>query len=306
MNKKPLVSVLMNCYNGELFLKESVNSLLRQSYGNWELIFWDNQSTDRSLEIIKRFKDKRIRYFISKQHTNLGEARKEAFQKVTGDYLAFLDVDDFWEENKLYNQLKSFRDKEVGISFTNTTYFSQKKKEILYKKNKQFNLSTNSLITNYSIALVTVMLDIKKLNQLDYNFDNKFNHISDFDLIIRLSTISKVKYLNKVLSGWRIHNNNESFKKKELFNIETEIWCEFHLENKFLGTFFKEIKELKTLIIAKKRILNNGFYNKNSLRFNIKDISSLKNKFYIVFSYIPFIPKISYKLKQYFFKLKWY
>ena len=67
-----------------------------------------------------------------------------------------------------------------------------------------------------------------------------------------MSTISKVKYLNKVLSGWRIHNNNESFKRRNFwYMLDTK---EIYLENKFLNNFFKEIKELKTLIIAKKRI----------------------------------------------------
>ena len=75
--------------------------------------------------------DKRIRIFTSKEHTNLGKARKNAFNKANGDYLAFLDVDDLWETNKLKNQLELFLDKEVGVAFTNSIYFSQKRKENL-------------------------------------------------------------------------------------------------------------------------------------------------------------------------------
>ena len=97
MDNKPLISILMNCYNGEEFLKESLNSVVSQSYKKWELIFWDNQSTDRSIEIASSFKDERIRIFRSQKHTNLGKARKDAFNKAIGDYLAFLDVDDIWK-----------------------------------------------------------------------------------------------------------------------------------------------------------------------------------------------------------------
>ena len=65
--KEPLVSIIMNCHNGEKYLKKSVSSIINQSYRNWELIFWDNKSSDNSAKILKNFKDKRIKYFYSKK-----------------------------------------------------------------------------------------------------------------------------------------------------------------------------------------------------------------------------------------------
>ena len=67
----PLISIIMNCRNGEKYLKKSTQSVLKQTYENWELIFWDNYSSDNSAKIIKNFKDTRIRYFKSKKFTNL-------------------------------------------------------------------------------------------------------------------------------------------------------------------------------------------------------------------------------------------
>ena len=64
----PLVSVIMNCYNGEKFLNDSLTSLFKQSFKNWELIFFDNNSKDNSKKIIKSFKDKRIKFFSSKKN----------------------------------------------------------------------------------------------------------------------------------------------------------------------------------------------------------------------------------------------
>ena len=306
MTKKPLISILMNCFNGDKFLYESLTSVLNQTYENWELIFWDNKSTDSSREIISTIKDRRIKIFLSNKHTNLGQARNNAYQKVKGDYLAFLDVDDIWEANKLSNQIKVFEDKEVGISFTNVFYFSNKRKEILYKTKKDFTINTNSLITNYSLSLNSIMLDINKLNKLSYDFDPIYSNISDFDLIVRLSTISKVKYLNKVLSCWRIHGNNQSFKKKELFNEEQEIWCKYHLRNNYLTEYKSKIKELNNLILAKQRILKNSCKINNIKFANIKSTSNIRNKLFIIFSYIPFLPKFLYQIKDYLFKLKWY
>ena len=64
--ENPLISILMNCYNGEKFLFDSINSVISQTYENWELVFWDNRSTDNSKKIFKSYKDKRLKYFLSK------------------------------------------------------------------------------------------------------------------------------------------------------------------------------------------------------------------------------------------------
>ena len=68
MSKNPLVSIIMNCHNGEKFLKKSLNSVIKQTYKNWELIFYDNQSIDKSKEILNGFKNKKIKYFRSKKY----------------------------------------------------------------------------------------------------------------------------------------------------------------------------------------------------------------------------------------------
>ncbi len=296
----------MNCFNGEIFLRESIESVLKQSYKNWELIFWDNKSTDKSLQIASSYQDERIKIFKDKEHTNLGKARKNAFQKAKGNYLAFLDVDDLWEKEKLKSQIKIFDDKEVGISFTNTFYFSKKRKENLYSLKKKFKINTNLLITNYPLSLNSIMIDINKLKTLEYDFDDNYNHICDFDLMVRLSSISKVQYLDKSLSAWRIHDNNESFKRKELFNKEKKQWCEFHLRNNFLKDFKKEINELKILTTAEDRIYKYDFNFNDFKKLKIKYFSNFRNLFFAFLSFIPFFPKVAYLIKGYFYKKKWY
>ena len=71
MKSKKLVSVIMNCYNGEKFLREAVQSVLNQKYKKWELIFWNNNSTDNSKKIFKSFKDKRLKYYFKKKKVSL-------------------------------------------------------------------------------------------------------------------------------------------------------------------------------------------------------------------------------------------
>ena len=84
--KNPLVTIIMNCYNGEKYLDESLKSIINQSYKNWELIFWDNVSTDDSKKIFDKYKDKRFNYFLAKEHTVLYEARNLAIKKANGDF----------------------------------------------------------------------------------------------------------------------------------------------------------------------------------------------------------------------------
>ena len=78
MKKKHLVSIILNCYNGEKYLREALSSIKTQTYKNWELIFWDNKSNDKSVDILKSFKIKKLKYYLSKQHTSLYAARNLA------------------------------------------------------------------------------------------------------------------------------------------------------------------------------------------------------------------------------------
>ena len=215
----------MNCHNGEKYLSEALESIINQSYLNWELIFWDNYSTDKSSIIVKSFKDLRIKYFKSLNFTNLGEARKLAFEKCTGEYVAFLDTDDIWYKEKLEKQLKYFEN-DVGIVACNTIFFNEKIKEQLYKKKIQEGYVFDKLLENYNLSLETLI--IKKDFALSSNiiFDKNLSYISDFDFFLRLSKICKFKYVPEVLSGWRVHQDSESWKKPNKFNEEKQIFIE--------------------------------------------------------------------------------
>ena len=133
---KPLVSVIMNCHNGEKYLEESIQSVISQTYDNWELIFWDNRSEDKSSEIFKKYQDKRFKYFYANKHTSLYEARNLAIQKSTGDFISFLDTDDLWEKQKLEKQMDYFDDHSIGVVYSNYWLAKKdlRKKKINFRK----------------------------------------------------------------------------------------------------------------------------------------------------------------------------
>ena len=107
MNQKGLVSIIMNCFNGEKYLNQSINSIYNQTYKNWEIVFWDNLSKDNSSQIANSYDDK-LKYYKAERFMSLGLARKEAVRKASGEFIAILDVDDLWMEDKLEKEVKAF------------------------------------------------------------------------------------------------------------------------------------------------------------------------------------------------------
>ena len=116
----PLVSIVINIFNGERYIEEALKTVFKQTYKNWEVIFWDNKSTDQSKKILKNFSDNRIHYFEAEKFTKLYEARNLAIKKAKGQYIAFLDVDDWWLPEKLEKQIILFqKDKTLKMVYSN-------------------------------------------------------------------------------------------------------------------------------------------------------------------------------------------
>lgn len=116
--KAPLVSVLMPLYNSERFVREAIDSVVGQSYGNWELVIVDDRSTDSSAEIAEAYEDSRIRVVRHSSNQGVAIARNTALEIARGDYIAFLDSDDVWFENKLEHQIAFMEREHVGMCFT--------------------------------------------------------------------------------------------------------------------------------------------------------------------------------------------
>jgi len=225
MKNEPLVSILMNCYNGEKYLTEAIESVLAQTYQNWEIIFWDNQSTDKSADMYKSYNDKRMKYFYAAEHTDLGGARAMAWKFLTGEFIAILDVDDVWYPSKLEKQLPLFNDPEVGIVVCDTVYFNEKREKPLY--NGRYPPTGNvfgELIKNYFVSLETLVFRRSTALKLARGFDSEFNAISDFDIIARLSLISKLDVYPEILAKWRVHEDSDSWKYPQYFIEEKDRW----------------------------------------------------------------------------------
>ena len=233
MSNSPLVSVIMNCYNGQKFLRESLASLFSQSYKNWELIFWDNLSTDESKNILNSFYDDRIKYFSSRKFLSLYSARNHAVNKAKGKYISFLDVDDLWREDKLEIQMKYFlKNENIEIVYANHYLLYEKRnvKKIQTKSYLPEGFITNDLLKNYCVGIQTLCLN-KKIFE-NNKFNDKYNIIGDFDFVINQSLKKKIGSIQEPLAFYRIHKDNLSKKKIDFFIKELEEWIKIN-ENKY-------------------------------------------------------------------------
>ena len=223
--KLPLISVIINCYNGEKYLRQAIDSVLSQSYKNFEIIFWDNQSTDASAEIVQSFKDSRIKYFFAPNHTVLYEARNQAVEKISGDFLSFIDCDDIWRKEKLERQLLLFEDEDVGFVCSNYDIISENG-EILKKNHFNFIPKGSvlySLSRNYCVGMLTLMIRANVLKEKNILFDSQYSIIGDYDMVLRLSMVAKMNSTTDSLASYRLHplmdssNVCKTLSEKEMF-----------------------------------------------------------------------------------------
>lgn len=230
------VSILMNCFNGEAYLKEAVDSVLNQTYSDWELIFWDNQSTDRSAEIYKSYVDSRLKYYYAPRHTLLYEARNHALDHATGEFVAFLDVDDWWLPEKLDSQIELFSDADIGFVCSN--YLVSRKKRIwkAFQSPKPAGSVLNDLLRDYYVGLLTLMVRRSVLPSQSSIFNPNYHIIGDFDLVIRLATTCKVGVIQEPLAVNRIHGSNESQKFRSRQIDEIENWLSENGHNPVIGS----------------------------------------------------------------------
>jgi glycosyltransferase involved in cell wall biosynthesis len=263
----PLVSVLMNCFNGEEYLREAIDSVISQTYENWEIIFWDNRSTDKSKEIFDSYKDERLKYYCASEHTDLGNGRANAFKYLDGEYIAVLDVDDVWLPKKLEKQVPMFSDPEVGIVISDTSFFNKTKERTLYNgsyppEGRVFR----TLLVDYFVSLETLVLRKSFIKKLDYNFDSDFSFVSDFDIVLRVSEISKLSICKEVLAKWRVHDKSDSWQSPVTFFLEKKRWIEKQINRdpSFYNKYENEINQLNkknirsmslSYIIMKNRLL---------------------------------------------------
>jgi glycosyltransferase involved in cell wall biosynthesis len=200
----------MNCYNSERFLKEAIDSVYAQTYKNWELIFWDNASEDKSGEIAQTY-DGKIKYFRAKTTAPLGEARNLALQKAEGTYIAFLDCDDLYEPNKLQKQVELMENNDYAMCYGSVITIREDgtvKKQSPVRNKSGFLLG--NMLKKYEINMQSVLLRKAILEEASLGFPIKLKYCPDYNLFMNICALSPVGVLHDFVVRYRVVENSLS------------------------------------------------------------------------------------------------
>lgn len=209
-----LISIIIPVFNAEKFLKETIRTVLDQTYQNWELLLINDYSTDKSKEIAQPFlKDKRIQWIDLKKNSGPAIARNKGINLAKGKYICFLDADDLWKKDKLEKQLNFMKEKKCAFSFTGYEFADENGKPNGKKVHVPEKIKYKESLKNTIIWTSTVMLDMGKLKKNDILMPNVRKGQDTATWWKILKEINYAYGFNEILSFYRRSPNSLSANK---------------------------------------------------------------------------------------------
>jgi len=217
--KKNLVSIITPMYNSGKFIKDTIDSVLNQTYEEWEMIIVDDCSTDISPEIVKSYIDSesRIKYIKTDENRGVSNARNIALKNANGQYIAFLDSDDIWDKEKLEKQINFMKEKDCAISFTSYELIDEDNRKLNKIVRVVPSIDYKTLLKGNVLGCLTVIIDKSKLD-----FEIKMSGVRHEDYVLWLSILKKgyLAYgMDEVLAQYRKSLTSLSGNK-----VKSAIW----------------------------------------------------------------------------------
>lgn len=223
----PKVSVNICCYNSEQFIQETIESVLAQTFKDFEVVIIDDGSKDQTAEIINRFNDPRLRYFYQ-ENQGLSAARNKAIKLSKGKFIALLDHDDLWETNKLKIQVRLLDSKpEVGLVFADAYLIdANNKTSKLYFDacSPHRGRVVEQLVKGDFIPCLTVVMR-RDIVSSTGSFKKNLHITEEYDFFLRMSLATEFDYVDQPLARYRLHAGNvsqnlERLHKEEILSLE--------------------------------------------------------------------------------------
>src|SRR5271157_3129712 len=214
----PLVSIIMNIRNGAAFLRQAIDSVMAQTFGGWELVVWDDCSTDNSATIVAEYRDPRVRYFLSPEETSLGKARNHAIRQATGEWLAFLDQDDLWTPTKLEKQM-ALANAHAGIIYGRAVLFWPSGRKREYDQAHEFTLLPEGDIFSELfrsacfIAMSSAMLRRSAVEEVG-GIPEYIEMAPDYYLYIAIARRYPARAVQEVVCWYRMHGSNMGLRNR--------------------------------------------------------------------------------------------
>ena len=268
------ISVVIPVYNGELFIARAITSVLNQSAKPYELIVVNDGSKDRTGEILATYGD--TIKVVSIANGGVANARNVGIKDCTGDYIAFLDADDIWYEDKLKLQLDVFeRYPEVGFTCCNYTVYNkhlklivnhfsilEKEEGIVYDQPLAISALEVLLKYNFVGTCSNVIIKREVINQVGM-FNASYKQAEDYDLWLRCALVTKFALQSEVMLEKKTHDANLTNDIIETLLFHEKVLINFQLDNQTKPQIHNiKDKFLSALVIVRYKI-GNLFYEKN-------------------------------------------
>jgi glycosyltransferase involved in cell wall biosynthesis len=217
----------MNVRNGAAFLRDALESVLSQTFVDWELIVWDDRSTDASAHIVGEYRDARIRYFLSPEETSLGKARDCAIREAAGEWLAFLDQDDIWLPHKLAQQMALAAD-GVGIIYGRAILFDSGRGNLRdydyaheLEPLPQGDIFAELFRSACFIAMSSAVLRRSAVEEVG-SIPESIQVVPDYYLYVAIARRYRARAVQDVVCRYRVHPGSMSASESHRMRLHSE------------------------------------------------------------------------------------
>lgn len=211
-----LVSIIMPSWNTGRFIEETIDSVIAQTYPNWELLIVDDCSTDNTDELVAKYKDDRIKYFKNEKNSGAAFARNRAMREAQGEWIAFLDSDDLWTPEKLEHQINFMKKNGYSLSFTEYEKIDEESKPLNIYVSGPDKVNKHKMYNYDYIGQLTMMYSVKEFGLIQIKDIKKNN-----DYAIRLQLYKKpgtcAYLLKENLAKYRVRKvsiSHDKFRRK--------------------------------------------------------------------------------------------
>lgn len=223
--KQNLVSIITPMYNGAKYVSQTIDSVLAQTYEDWEMIIVDDGSKDDSAQIVKTYieADSRIK-LICQENQGSAAARNNALRHASGRFVCFLDADDLWDKNFLKHQLHFLREKDAALVYASYQRINEKNREILKPFIVPERVNYTGLLKTCSISCLTALFDRERTGDLFFN--EKLKSMRD-DFVFWLSMLKKIDYAygnKEVLASYRVFSSSTTGNKKKVMKPQFMVY----------------------------------------------------------------------------------
>lgn len=203
-----LVSIIMPCFNGSNTIRGSIESVISQSYSNWELLITDDSSTDNSTEIIESFSDKRIVLLKNTGSRGVANARNFSIQHAEGEFIAFLDCDDMWFSSKLFLQLEALKQSGLNVCHSSYVRFKDGGEELGVVNAKKL-VTFSDMLTGNKIGNLTGVYNCSVLGKFYQRNIGHEDYLMWLDILKKSSSVG----IPHCLASYRVNQKSLSGNK---------------------------------------------------------------------------------------------